>query len=106
MSKSVINPEAVASLNDAIANIPVIKTNSFTGTTTASGNVSKAHTKRVIVLSAWTDGSDRIVTPFPGAGAGITGQYTWWFQVFSDNTSHSVIANTSVTIYYAYIETE
>lgn len=93
-------------LEQTVTNIPVIKTNSFTGTTTASGNVSKAHSKRVIVLSAWTDGSDRIVTPFPGSGAGETGQYTWWFQVFSDNSSHSVIANTSVTICYAYIEVE
>lgn len=93
-------------ISDAIANIPVIKTDSFTGTTSGSGNVSKAHAKKVIVLSAWTDGSDRIVTPFPGSGSGATGQYTWWFQVFSDNSSHSVIANTSVTIYYAYIQTE
>lgn len=97
---------AVNEQNEAIDNIPVIKTNSFTGTTTASGNVSKAHTNRVIVLSAWTDGPDRIVTPFPADGAVATGQYTWWFQVFSDNTSHSVIANTSVTIHYAYIQME
>ena len=88
------------------SDIPVIKTNSFTGTTSGSGNVSKAHANKVIVLSAWTDVSDRIVTPFPGAGAVLAGQYTWWFQVFSDNSSHSVIANTSVTIYYAYIEME
>ena len=91
---------------DTLALKSDIKTDSFTGTTSASGNVSKAHSGRVIVLSAWTDGSDRIVTPFPGAGAGITGQYTWWFQVFSDNSSHSVIANTSVTIYYVYIQME
>ena len=91
-------------LNSKIANIPVIKTNSFTGTTSGSGNVSQGHAKRVIILSAWTDGSDRIVSPFAGSGAGITGQYTWWFQVYTDNASHSVIANTSVTIYYAYIE--
>ena len=84
--------------------IPVIKTNSFTGTTSGSGNVSKSHAKKVIILSAWTDGADRIVAPFPGSGAGISGQYTWWFQVFVDNSSHSVVSNESVTIYYAYIE--
>ena len=95
---------AYGTLSDQIASIPVIKTNSFTDTTSASGNVSQGHAKRVRVLSAWTDVSDRIVSPFPSSGAGATGQYTWWFQVYTDNTTHSVVANTSVTIYYAYIE--
>lgn len=88
------------------SDISVIKTDYFTGTTSASGNISKAHASKVIVLSAWTSGSDIIVAPFPGSGAGLTGQYTWWFHLFYDTASHSVIANTSVTIYYTYIEME
>lgn len=95
---------AVNENTDAIENIPVIKKDSFTGTTSASGNVSKTHSKKVIVLSAWVAIGDYIVTAFPGSGANDSGQYTWWFHIFLDTAAHTVYGSQSVTVYYTYIE--
>lgn len=94
-------------LEDAIqdiSNIPVIKTDSFTGTTSASGNVGKQFANKRIVLSAYSTTGGVVVLPYPGAGADAHGQYTWWFHCLLDSATHPAYANQSITIYLIYIE--
>ena len=80
-----------------------IRINSFTGTSTASGNVNQTFDRPVVILSAWSPSSGYVITPYPSSGADGSGKNSWWFHVCSDSADNHVIANTSMTIYYTYM---
>lgn len=80
-----------------------IKFDSFTDTTSSSGNVGKQFASKVKILSAYSSTGGIIVSPYPGAGADGAGQYQWWFHCIQDNSSNTVYANQSITIYIVYI---
>lgn len=80
-----------------------IRIDSFTGTSSASGNVNKTFDRAVVVLSAWSPSSGYVITPYPSVGADGSGKDSWWFHVCSDSADNHVIASTSMTIYYTFM---
>lgn len=80
-----------------------IHIDSFTGTSTASGNVNQTFNWPVVILSAWSPSSGYVITPYPSSGADGSGKNSWWFHVCSDSADNHVIANTSMTIYYTFM---
>ena len=94
MSKAVINPEAVSSLSDAIANLVKVETKSITTNANGVGSLDTTEANRVIVAITV---QDYIAIPFiVGSGR------NWWVKVvgWSDMTPK---ANSTVSANIFYI---
>ena len=86
---------------EPVPGIPLIE--SFTGTTSANGNFSHTFSKNVVVLSAWANTSDKIVSAYPSGGTTTGGATTWWFHVRNANANGTVVASTSTTVTVSYM---
>lgn len=87
-------------LSEQIANY--ITVDSASGTTDADGYINVIKSSQIIILKAWSTSSDVLVFSYPATSATEKGRESWWFRAVN-STSLASKANTSITIYYAYI---
>lgn len=90
---------AISNLNNKI------KITSFTGTTSAGGNISYTFSKKVWVLAAWNTTSDNLVFAYPSsASPGQDGSTSWWFHVMFANANHAAVVSVQRTFRVVYVE--
>lgn len=77
---------------------------SFTDTTSVSGNLSHNFGKSVIILSAWSTIGDTIVQAYPKSGTTTSGTSLWWFHIRTASASSSAVTNQSVTVTALYMD--
>ena len=91
----------LTSLNNGLSQL--IRTESFTATTSSGGNISHDFDNGVFVLSAHCDKSDTFIVPFVSINSGTPYLNRWWFNARNAGTSGSAVTGTSMTITVAYI---
>ena len=83
----------------------LIKSDTFTGTTTANGNIMVPNDKglnvnnTIIVFAQITSLADSICIPYD-----YSGNTNWGFHCMSSTSALTAITSTEVTIKYYYIE--
>lgn len=81
----------------------LIRTESFTATTSSGGNVYHDFDGDVFVLGANCNKSDTFIVPFVSINSGTPYLSRWWFNARNAGTSGSAVTGTSMTITVAYV---